>query len=206
MMTSWTPASLAAFESEIAEIFNRGEIRAPVHLAGGNEKALIQIFKRVRPQDWICGAWRMHYHCLLKGVPPDELRRAIIAGRSITLCFPEHRIISSAMVGGIAPIALGLAWAAKRGGRDEHVWCFLGDMAMASGIATECHRYAKGRDIPLTIIVEDNGKSVATDTKEVWGREDRSGDVRYEYELPWPHVGTGKFVTFPDVEHKSHGL
>jgi putative effector of murein hydrolase len=32
-----------------------------------------------------------------------------MAGRSIALCFPEYRMISSAIVGGICPIAMGIA-------------------------------------------------------------------------------------------------
>jgi TPP-dependent pyruvate/acetoin dehydrogenase alpha subunit len=211
MKTDWTPESLAAFEADIAATFNRGEIRAPVHLAGGNEAALIKIFQDVRPQDWVCIGWRGHYHCLLKRVPADELKAAIIAGSSITLCFPTYKIIASAMVGGIAPVALGLAWAAKRRGMDERVWLFLGDMAASTGIVHECALYARGHDLPMNFIVEDNGKSVSTDTAAAWGSGDYRLDLSdalewYSYDLPHRHVGTGVFVNFPDIEHKSHGL
>ena len=194
MTIDWTPESLAEFEADIADTFNRGEIRAPIHLAGGNETELIKIFKRVRRQDWVCCTWRAHYHCLLKGVPADKLKAAIVDGRSIALCFPEYRIISSAMVAGIAPIAVGLAWAAKRRGSDERVWCFLGDMGASSGLAYECVKYAEGHSLPITFIVEDNGLSVSTDTAKSWGF--KRGDVveRYDYKLGWPHVGSGRWV------------
>ena len=36
---------LIAFEEEIAELFNNGEIRAPVHLYQGNEEQIIDFFK-----------------------------------------------------------------------------------------------------------------------------------------------------------------
>ena len=39
-----TPADLIAFENDIANDFNAGKIKAPVHLAGGNEQQLIDIF------------------------------------------------------------------------------------------------------------------------------------------------------------------
>jgi TPP-dependent pyruvate/acetoin dehydrogenase alpha subunit len=215
MKTDWTPETLIAFERDIAETFNRGEIRAPVHLAGGNEEVLIEIFDRIAERDWVCGTWRAHYHCLLKGVPADELKAAIVAGRSIALCFPERRVICSAMVGGIVPLALGLAWASKRDGVDHQVWCFVGDMAMRSGLFQECEQYAVGHRLPIHFIVEDNRKSVATDTRAAWGQERRlmrgqrfPETVEYDYDLEWPHVGTGKFVIFPDnsLDHKSHGL
>ena len=114
MITNHTPESLKAFEQRVAEAFNAGKIRAPVHLSGGNEHELIEIFGQVRSDDWVCGAWRMHYQALLKGVPEDKLFDDIVAGKSIALCYPEYRVISSAIVGGIIPIALGLAWAARR--------------------------------------------------------------------------------------------
>src|SRR5215831_4668840 len=85
MITNHTPDTLKEFEQQIAEDFNAGKIRAPVHLAGGNEEQLIDIFSAVTKSDWVLTQWRSHYHCLLKGVPPERLRADILAGRSITL-------------------------------------------------------------------------------------------------------------------------
>ena len=190
-----TVESLQAFEADIANEFNSGNIKAPVHLAGGNEQQLLDIFKEVQPNDWVAATWRAHYHALLKGVAPHELKAAILRGRSIALCFPEERVICSAMVGGIVPVALGLAWAAKRSGLNEKVWCFIGDMAYTTGIVHECICYARGHELPLVIVVEDNGKSVATDTRASWGYGTQLDLRRYHYELPHQHVGTGKWVS-----------
>ena len=192
MLTSHTPETLKAFEQEIAEAFNAGKIRAPVHLDGGNESQLIEIFQNVKADDWICGTWRMHYKCLLKGVPPDELKDAIFSGRSISLCFPEYRIFSSAIVGGSMPVAVGLA---KMGHR---VWCFLGDMAHGSGIFQECCEYGYSNNLAITFVVEDNGISVCTPTKEMWRDEQYANtrEILYRYHLPWPHAGAGKRVQF----------
>lgn len=194
-----TPADLIAFEREIADAFNAAKIRAPVHLAGGNERALIDIFRDVKPEDWVLTTWRSHYHCLLKGVPRETLKADIMAGRSITLTYPSHRIVSSAIVGGIVPIALGLAWSIKRNKSGETVWCFVGDMAAATGIFSECEQYAAGHELPMRWVIENNGKSVCTDTQKVWGGEFGGIDVaseRYGYDLPWPHSGAGRRVEF----------
>ena len=93
------PRDLWEYEQEIATIFNDAQIKAPIHLHGNNEKQLIEIFKTVRENDWIFSSWRSHYHCLLKGVPPELLKKDIIAGKSITLIYPEFKIYSSAIVG-----------------------------------------------------------------------------------------------------------
>jgi len=74
LITSHTPESLRDFERLIAADFDAGLIRAPVHLAGGNEQESIEIFQEIRPQDYVLTQWRSHFHCLLKGVPPERLR------------------------------------------------------------------------------------------------------------------------------------
>lgn len=195
-----TPDQLIAFEREIAAEFEAGQIKSPVHLAGGNEQQLIDIFRDIAHDDWVLCAWRSHYHCLLKGVPPQDVKAAIRAGRSIALCFPEHRILSSAIVGGICPIATGLGWAIKERGGKERVHCFIGDMTARTGIYHECIQYCAGYGLPVTFHIEDNGKSVCTDTTEAWGNKrwyDRGCEVKqYGYGLTWPHVGTGKWVRF----------
>jgi pyruvate dehydrogenase E1 component alpha subunit len=105
---------LIDFEQKIANKFNAGLIRSPVHLTYGNENFLIKFFKKIKENDWIFCSWRSHYHCLLKGVPPSILERAILKGRSISLCFPKYKIYSSAIVGGNLPIALGAALSIKK--------------------------------------------------------------------------------------------
>ena len=169
-----TKDALIAFEEEIAALFNAGKIRAPVHLYSGVEEQMIAVFERIRPQDWVFCSWRSHYQCLLKGVPAASVRDEILAGRSISLCFPEHRIFSSAIVGGVLPIAVGVAMAIKRRGEDARVYCFMGEMTAETGIAHESMKYSRNFQLPIHFIVEDNAKSVCTDTREAWNQRELS--------------------------------
>ena len=194
---------LIQFEEEIAELFNNGKIRSPIHLYYGNEDSIIEIFRQVRKQDWVFCSWRSHYQCLLKGVPPAMLKKEILAGRSISLCFPEERIYSSAMVGGNLPIAVGTALAIQRQGEDSKVYCFMGEMTAETGIAHECIKYSRQHKLPLHFIVEDNGKSVCTDTRATWKMNvvtyENSGDdmvTYYRYDTKYPHAGAGVRVQF----------
>ena len=50
----------------------------------------------------------------IKGVPPKMLKKEILNGKSISLCFLKHKIYSSAIVGGVLPISLGMALSLKR--------------------------------------------------------------------------------------------
>ncbi len=198
-----TCEDLINFETEIAGLFNAAKIRAPVHLYSGNEAQMIEIFRDVRREDWVCCSWRSHYQCLLKGVPPDQVRSEILAGRSISLCFPEYRVVSSAIVGGIIPIAVGIALGIKRRGESARVHCFMGDMTAETGIAYECIKYSYNHKLPIRFIVEDNAKSVCTDTRESWAQPTLTHEgqshplvVYYKYQTKYPHAGAGVRVQF----------
>ena len=198
-----TKEDLIAFEDEIAAQFNAGKIRAPVHLYSGNEQQIIDAFRSIRAQDWVFCSWRSHYQCLLKGVPPALVREEIFAGRSISLCFPGQRIYSSALVGGVLPIAVGAAMSIKRSGEDAKVWCFMGDMTAETGIAHECLKYSRNHKLPIHFIVEDNEKSVLTDTREAWNQPRLSFEGAndeyvsyYRYATKYPHAGAGVRVQF----------
>lgn len=192
---------LIDFEKGIADSFNNAKIKAPIHLHGNNEKQLIEIFKSIKQSDWVFSSWRSHYHCLLKGVPTEKLREDILNGKSITLIYPEYKIYTSAIVGGIIPIALGTAYALKRAGSQDIVNLFMGGMTSETGAAHEAHKYATAFDLPIRFIIEINHKSVCTDTLKTWNMQyysliGRPKVIHYEYELPWPHAGAGKRVQF----------
>jgi len=203
-----TKTDLINFEQEIADIYATGVVKGPIHLRDGNEEQLIKIFKDINSEDYVFSTWGSHYHALLKGVPQDLVKQRILRGDSITLCFPEYNFYTSAIVGGICPIAVGAALGIKRKGVIQKVWCFIGDMTYMTGIAQECIEYSENFDLPITFIVEDNGKSVCTPTKDAWGiscknkyeqmaKAGKHKNVQYfQYELTWPHAGIGKFIHF----------
>jgi len=194
---------LVDFEDKVADAFNSGKIKAPIHLYSGNEDLLINIFKSISKDDWVFCSWRSHYQCLLKGVPESDLFEAILEGRSIALSFLEYKIFSSAIVSGQIPIALGVAMSIKREFSKEKVFCFLGDMTAETGIAQSAFTYAENFDLPITFIVEDNGISVCTDTRQTWGvkklrfeESDNKKIITYKYSNKYPHAGAGKRVQF----------
>lgn len=205
MRVKYTPQALIAFEDLVCEAWRNKEIRAPVHLYYGNEKEMINVFENVHEQDWVFCSWRSHYQCLLKGVSPDRLLQDIKSGRSISLNYPEHRIMSSAIVTGIVPIATGRAFDIKQRGLDERVWCFVGDMTAETGCFMENFKYSTNHKLPITWVIEDNQKSVCTDTKKTWNVTESSWEtlskfstkiIYYRYENKYPHAGIGERITF----------
>jgi TPP-dependent pyruvate/acetoin dehydrogenase alpha subunit len=193
-----TRESLVAFEDRVAAAFERKEIRGPIHLCSDEQaNPLLDLFRDVGPNDWVLSTWRSHWHCLLKGVPEEDVYAACLDGRSMFLNFAGHRVICSAIVGWILPIAVGLGMAIKRQGGFERVHCFLGDMAGRTGLYHESVQYATGHGLPVRFIVEDNGCSTNANTDETWGRAPAPRNVeRYRYTRNRPHTGTGRHVTF----------
>jgi len=189
---------LIDFETEVKERYEAGEIKAPVHLSSNNEDNLIEIFKKVNQDDWVFSSWRNHYHALLHGIPRDKLMNLIIRGKSMSVYSKEPKFYSSSIVGGIIPIALGVAQSIKMKGEENKVWCFVGDMTFESGIFHESYKYAKNFDLPLQFVVEDNNLSTNTPVDETWGgkQEVPSDIIYYKYKSDYPHHGTGNWVLF----------
>ena len=193
-----TKDDLINFELKIVDHWESAKIRGPVHLSSGNEESLIEIFKRIKPTDWVFSTWRSHYHALCKGIDPEWIEDEILAGRSITICNTDEKFYSSAIVTATLPIALGVAQSIKRDGKDDKVWVFIGDMSFESGIFYEVHKNARNFDLPLYFVVEDNGVSTYTPTVDTWKvqRDIPSDVIYYQYKSKYPHYGTGKWIAF----------
>ena len=196
-MKAITKKELIGFEKDIVRMYLDKKIMSPVHLSGGNEDALIRIFKDVKKKDWVFSCHRSHYHALLKGISPRWLKKEILNNRSISINNKRHRFFSSAIVGGCLPIAIGAGLALKLKGVSDRVWVFVGDMAAETGTFQECVKYAGRNSLPVTFIIEDNGLSVDTPTAKAWGRERaKPRIIRYNYKRIYPHQGCGTWINF----------
>ena len=193
-----TKEELIYFETVVKQRYENGDILAPVHLSKDNEDELIEIFQYVHSEDWVFSAWRNHYHALLHGMNKQQLMKDILSGRSMATSSNVNKFYSSAIVGGIIPIALGTAMALKNKKSENKVWCFIGDMTFETGVFHESYKYAKNFDLPIQFVVEDNNLSVHTPTDAAWGVKQEVPDdvVYYTYENGYPHHGTGAWVNF----------
>lgn len=206
MTSPITKEDIVKFEKEIADIFATGAIRAPVHLRAGREDALIKIFRenKIGAEDYVFGYWDSHELALLKGVPREVVKQAIVDGKSISLCFPEYKVLCSGIAGSLMGTATGVAWALKNQGKKGRAFIFTGDMSAETGAFHEAVKYAVNFDLPATFIVCDNGVSVMTDTRATWGSPEpwfkgtkyESKIIYFKYENGYPHSGLGKLIKF----------
>ena len=189
---------LIEFELKIKNAYEKKLIKAPIHLSGNNEKQLIKIFKKIKRSDWVFSSWRNHYHALLHGINEEWLYKEILEGRSMAIINKEKKFYSSSIVGGILPIALGVAKSIKLKNQKNKVWVFIGDMTFECGVFHETYKYAKNFKLPIKFIVEDNDLSTNTPTKKAWGRKSRipKDVIYYKYKRKFPHHGTGQWIMF----------
>ena len=206
--TKLTTTNLIDFETSIGNLFNKGLIKAPIHLYHGNEEKMIELFQDVNTEnDWVCCTWRNHL-----------LTSEIIKGKSMVQTLPEYKFICSSIVGGIPSIATGIALGNKLAKNNSHVWCWVGDMSAETGHFHEAYKYARNHNLPITFIVESNSLSVLTPTDDIWKREipyyiddvakcidtlyndglyRQPNLIYYKYtNTKYPHAGAGQRVQF----------
>lgn len=206
MKEKMTAEKLRAFSTYVKHLFELGKINTPVHLSGGNEENLITIFATIKEEDYVFSTHRSHYHYLLKGGCEHKLVEELLGtkygmckgmGRSMHLYDKSINFYTSAIVGGICPIACGVGLSLKKKKSTAHAYVFVGDGAEDTGSFLEAIRFSLARALPITWIVEDNDLAVGSTKKDRWHNfcpVYSSNVIRYEYRLTHPHVGVGKHV------------
>ena len=193
MRKKWTKEELIAFEDKIGDLYLDNKLPFLFHLSGGNEEQLISIFEDIEEGDYVISNHRSHYHALLHGIPPEVVEDRILNGRSMFIYDRARNFFCSAIIGGTPAIAAGIAWALKKKGSKQKVWCFVGDGTEDNGHLFEAVRYVEGWDLPCTFIIENNNRSVEATNSDRWGK---SADfkwnspcvLKYKYEITYPHA------------------
>lgn len=188
--------SLIAFEDRVQALWRAGELPSLLHLSGGNERQLIEIFDEAEDGDWFFFSHRNHYHSILAGIPEEQVIEEIKQDRSMFRFSRKHRVFSSAILAGNCGIAVGVAMALKASGSTNRCWVFLGDGAEEQGHFYEAVMFVSGHDLPVEFVLEDN--DIQVDTPKLLRRGMDRGLLdaepsvrRYRYTPRYPHAGDG---------------
>ena len=192
MKRKWTKKELIDFENRIGDLYMDNQLPFLFHLSGGNEDKLIEIFEDISENDYVISSHRNHYHALLHGIPPDVVEERIKNGRSMFIYDRKRNFFLSAIIGGTPAIAAGIAWALKRKGSKQKVWCFVGDGTEDNGHLFEAVRYVDGWKLPCTFVIENNDRSCEASNADRWGNESdikwhTKSVIKYYYECTYPH-------------------
>ncbi len=163
---------IRTFEERAAEEYMRGNIGGFLHLAIGEEAAVVGSVLALRPTDPITSTYREHGQALARGSAP----RAVMAelfGRETGLCHGhggsmhlmdrEHHFFGGyGIVGGSIPLAVGLAFAISYRQEDAVALAMFGDGATNQGVLAESMNMAKLWNLPVVFFCLNNQYGMGT--------------------------------------------
>ena len=153
-------------EEKLAEWYETGLIKAPVHLSIGQEAVAVGVMAALNPQDKIVSTHRCHGHYLAKGGDLKKMMAEIL-GKATGCCkgnggtmhlFDDEagHVISAPLVGASIPFAVGMAMASKMKGENKIAVAFFGDGAVEEGIFWESLNFASVHRLPVLFVCENN--------------------------------------------------
>ena len=161
-------------ERRLLALFAEGRIDGTVHTCLGQEWTGVALAEVLRSGDFILSNHRCHGHFLawtddVEGLIAEVTgrRTGVCGGRGGSQHLAAPGFLSNGIIGGMAPVAAGLALAAKRRAAGNVVALFLGDGAMAQGVVFEALNAAAVFRVPLLVICEVNGIAQSTVVAEV---------------------------------------
>jgi len=202
-----TKKELIDFEKTVAEHWEAGDLPYLIHLSGGNEDFLVDLFnEEIKDGDWIFSTHRNHHHALLSGISRNELLSKILAGNSMFVFDGSRHFYTSSVLAGTCALAAGVAYTLKKQGSANWVYCFVGDGAQEQGHFYEAVMFVEAHDLPCKFVIEDNDRSVDSSLEDrnptKWRFEDPSCVLRDKYTPTYPHAGNGtkKHIIFKGVK------
>jgi TPP-dependent pyruvate/acetoin dehydrogenase alpha subunit len=157
------------FEETVLELFERGLLNGTTHACVGQEADAVAIVEHLGPQDHLFSNHRCHGHFLARTGDAFGLIAEIMGkpagvcggiGGSQHLCAPGFK--SNGVQGGIVPSAAGIALAKQLDGDAGLSVVFIGDGTLGEGLTYETLNVASLWQLPLVIVLEDNGWAQST--------------------------------------------
>lgn len=163
---------IRVFEERAAEEYMRGNIGGFLHLAIGEEAAVVGSVFALRPDDPITSTYREHGQALARGSDPGAVM-AELFGRETGLCgghggsmhlMDRERAFYGGygIVGGSIPLAVGLGYAISYRRTDGVALAMFGDGATNQGVLTESMNMAKLWKLPVVFFCLNNQYGMGT--------------------------------------------
>ncbi len=156
---------IRTFEETLLRLFSQGYLRGTVHTCIGQEACAVGIIAALNSeQDTVCSNHRGHGHFLMFSEQNMYGLFAEILGLESGICNgkggSQHlhvtNFYSNGILGGMVPVATGIALAHKLKKENAISVVFVGDGAMAEGIIYESLNMAALWQLPLLLVVEQN--------------------------------------------------
>ncbi|HET9887746.1 MAG TPA: thiamine pyrophosphate-dependent dehydrogenase E1 component subunit alpha, partial [bacterium] len=170
-------------EERLGILYRTGKVVGGLYTSLGQEGISVGSAYALEPQDWVGPLIRNLGTMLVRGVRPREAFTQYLAratsptgGRDGNTHFGDlsRRIVAPiSHLGAVIPVMAGIAFAAKRRGEQAVALTYIGDGGTSTGDFHEGMNLAAVLDLPLVLIVENNGYAYSTPTT----RQTRTPDL-----------------------------
>jgi len=173
---------IRTFEEKASEEYMAGRIGGFLHLAIGEEAAIVGTVTAMRADDPLTSTYREHGQALARGANPGAVMAELL-GRSTGLCGGRggsmHLMDKSrsfyggyGIVGGSVPLGLGLAYAIRYRKGDQVAVTMFGDGAANQGVVAECFNMAGLWDLPVVFLILNNQYGMGTSLQHAAADDD----------------------------------
>lgn len=166
------------FELALLRLFQEGRLSGTTHTCLGQEAIPVALMPLLRDDDFVFSNHRGHGHYLARFGRNDRRNCAAgllaeIMGREGAVCHgvggSQHirrgRYFSTGVQGESLPVAVGAALQLKREGQGGVAVPFIGDGTWGQGAVYEALNMAALWQVPLVVMVENNGISQTTSSQ-----------------------------------------
>jgi pyruvate dehydrogenase E1 component alpha subunit len=160
------------FEEKCAELYGQQKIRGFLHLYIGEEAVAAGAVPLLGPDDALVCTYREHGHALARGIPMPNVMAEMYGkqegcsrgrGGSMHIFDASRRFYGgNAIVGGLLPLAAGLALADRMQLRRRVTATFFGEGAVAEGAFHETMNLAALWRLPVLFCCENNLYAMGT--------------------------------------------
>lgn len=155
---------IKATEETLLSLFSEGYLRGTVHTCLGQEATATGVISALdKSRDIVCSNHRGHGHFLaycgdVRGLLAEVmgLPSGICEGIGGSQHIHAKNFYTNGVLGGMPPVAVGMAFAEKAKGSNAIATVFLGDGAMAEGALYEALNIAAVWKLPVLFAVEHN--------------------------------------------------
>jgi acetoin:2,6-dichlorophenolindophenol oxidoreductase subunit alpha len=198
------------FEERLLALFETGLLNGTTHACIGQEADSVAVIEHLGAEDHIFSNHRCHGHYLARTGDARGLLAEIMGrpdgvvsgiGGSQHLAAPGFK--SNGVQGGIVPAAAGIALAQQLDGNGAISVVFIGDGTLGEGVVYETLNIAALWQLPLLIVLEDNGWSQSTPS-----RVNLAGSARARFEafgVPVEEIDSTDVVAISEAAGRAVG-
>lgn len=193
-------------EQKIESLFSQGLLRGTTHCCIGQEgvpavlSELIDIEK-----DYLCSGHRAHGLSMMMTGEPETLLGEIMGkkfGMAKGLGGSQHvyykNYFTNGITGGMTPVTAGIGFALKHEDNDAIACVVFGDGAMNEGYVLESFNLIQEMELPVLIILENNGYAMSTPIETVNPYTTFEDRVK-GFKLPYSQVSASDFDNLYDT-------